>query len=83
MIVGVATMPLAGWLASFLRNVLEPGATNPQIGYVVLEDAPAIATFAMATLIVVALPFAEEVLYRGVLYDALERVRGPGLVGRG
>ena len=75
--IGIVGMPIAGWLASTLRRWLQGGGANPQLDYVLLTDAPPIAVFTMAFLIVVALPFAEEVLYRGVLYDALERIRGP------
>ena len=76
LILGVVGM-LAGWFVAFLRTWLQGGAANPQLDYVVLTNAPWIAKFTMGFLIIVALPFAEEVLYRGVLYDALERIRGP------
>ena len=77
LVLGVVGMPLAGWFAAFLRTWLQGGGANPQLDYVILTHAPWIAKFTMGFLIIVALPFAEEVLYRGVLYDALERIRGP------
>ncbi|MEE2789889.1 MAG: type II CAAX endopeptidase family protein [Myxococcota bacterium] len=75
-LLGCLAMPMVGWLASSLRAMVQPGAENPQLQYVVFDDASGLGSAVMVFLIVIALPIAEEVLYRGALYDALRRIHG-------
>ena len=76
-LLGCLAMPLVGWLATYIRHLIEPGAANPQLQYVVFQDATGLGAATMVFLVVVALPVAEEVLYRGALFDALKRLHNP------
>ena len=72
-ILGVFAAPAIGWLTNLIRIAVEGNDFNPQIDLVLLDGQPPLQTTLTAILIILAIPIAEEILYRGCLIDILRR----------
>ena len=72
-ILGIFAAPAIGWLTNLIRVAVEGNNLNPQIDLVLLDGQPPLQTTLTAILIILAIPIAEEILYRGCLIDLLRR----------
>ena len=76
LLVGVLGMPIASVVASTVREWLGRAPENPQLAYILVEDASLWVTLLVGLCVVVIQPLAEEVLYRGALYSAFDSLWG-------
>lgn len=66
--IGVVVIPLSGLIALAIQKILGLPAENPQLPFLVPEGLNVPGALAMLLLGGVIAPFAEELLFRGVLY---------------
>lgn len=72
----VPLMPVLGLLASLVRVALGQPAPNPQLEALALDSLDVLQTGLMVILVAGAVPFAEELVFRGVLLDACRQRLG-------
>ena len=65
---GLCLSPLLGLLAAEIRGLVHGDVPNPQIEQLFLAQGTPIQWFFLAMMVVIAIPLAEEFLYRGVLF---------------
>lgn len=73
---GVAVMPVGGLVASLVQGFLGRGDPAPQLQYIAPEGVNAGAVVAAFVVGGIALPFAEEVFFRGLVFAWLRRCLG-------
>ena len=72
-VLGLICMPALGTLAAKIRQLYQGTDHNPQLDHLLLVDASTTQWVVMAILVTVVVPFAEELLYRGVFFGCVER----------
>ena len=77
--VGLIGMFIGGWLSEFVRWALDRPLENPQIALLLIEGAPLWATFLIFIFVAIIQPVAEEVIFRGAIFSALNSAFGSGL----
>lgn len=82
-VLAMPLLPLCGGIATLVRMALGQPVENPQVGVLFPESMTAGQAAVMALLVAGAVPFVEELVFRGVLFDALRERAGPrvALVG--
>lgn len=75
--VAMAFIPLLGLIAVLIQKTLGMPVQNPQLQFLVPEGFTWNAAFAMFLIGGIAVPFAEELYFRGVLYPWLRDISGP------
>lgn len=68
---GLLAIPLGSFVTYTLQQLLGLSLTNPQLPFLVPDGLSWLGIGAMLLLAGVAVPFAEELFFRGVLYKAL------------
>jgi uncharacterized protein len=76
---GLLAVPLGSFVTYTLQQLLGLSLTNTQLLFLVPEGLSWLGIGAMLLLVGVAVPFAEELFFRGVLYQALRDHWGPWL----
>jgi uncharacterized protein len=68
---GALAVPLGSFVSYAFQQLLGISLTNPQLPFLVPEGLSWLGIAALLLLVGVAVPFAEELFFRGVLYQAL------------
>ncbi len=76
-VLALPLLPALGGLSVLVRTALGQPPENPQIELLFPEGLSVAAGAVMVALVVVVVPFVEELVFRGVLLDALRERVGP------
>lgn len=82
-VLAMPLLPLCGGIATLVRLALGQPVENPQVGVLFPESMTAAQAAVMVVLVAGVVPLVEELVFRGVLLDALRERAGPrvALVG--
>jgi uncharacterized protein len=78
----VVVIPLSGLISALILAILDQPLTNPQLDFLIPEGFNWIGAIGMLVLGGIAVPFAEELIFRGVIYKWLRENWGlwPGIL---
>ena len=68
---GILAAPILALMTNAIRILVHGNELNHQVDLVTLTDPTVLESSLVAVMIVILIPVAEEILYRGVLFDAL------------
>ena len=69
--IGVLSAPLLAIVTNLIRLMVQGDEVNHQVALVTLNNPTPFESSLVAMMIIIFIPVAEEILYRGVLFDAL------------
>jgi membrane protease YdiL (CAAX protease family) len=72
-LLGLCLSPLLGLLAAEIRTLVHGSMPNPQVEQLFLSQATHLQWFLLGGFVIIAVPLAEEFLYRGVLFGFISR----------
>jgi len=68
---GLLAIPISSFVAIIVQYILKLPIENPQISFLLPEDISVIGMLIMSILVGIVVPFAEELFFRGILYQWL------------
>lgn len=82
LIISVIVIPLSGLISALIMLILNQPMVNPQLDFIIPEGFTWIGAIGMVILGGIAVPIAEEILFRGVVYKWMRRSWGlwPGIL---
>jgi membrane protease YdiL (CAAX protease family) len=68
---GLLAIPISSFVAIIVQYIFKLPIENPQISFLLPEDISVIGMLIMSILVGIVVPFAEELFFRGILYQLL------------
>ena len=76
-ILGIVSAPLLGWIATYIRLLIQGHDVNPQTDMILLAGGSDLQWAFVALIVIIIVPIVEELLYRGVLLGFIAQVISP------